>query len=287
MSQTTPPLPLNPEPHVAYLTSYDSRPVSLPADFLTCPPPNPITATPIDWPSTPLPEWQGRHATILDNVLTSQECALLLTLAESSATDQSRPWQPAMVNIGAGREVLEPEYRRSDRIIWDEQEVVRRLWERVKLARHGSGELFFAEDGPMAWADKGMMGGWRFWGLNRRMRFLKYGAGQFFRPHCDGTYEEESEGRRLRTYYTVHFYLNDSVQAVGQDARADLKGGATSFLSYDEKRKLDVDPKAGRVLIFQHPRMYHAGDDVLAGIKYTMRTEMVYELVETSLEGQQ
>ncbi|KAM0333391.1 hypothetical protein ACHAQA_002052 [Verticillium albo-atrum] len=287
-----PPIPLDPVPGVPYITSYTSRAVDLPADFLASPPPEPITATPIDWPSTPLPEWQGRFATVLDNVLTPDECALLLRLAEQSASSSDDPnadaaassWRPAMVNIGAGREVLEPEYRRSDRIIWDETEVVRRLWERVRRARGADGQLFFQEDGPMGWVDVGEDGGWRFWGLNRRMRFLKYGAGRFFRPHCDSTYEENEQGRHLRTYYTVHFYLNDSVQAVGDDTGADLKGGATSFLSYDEKRKLDVDPKAGRVLIFQHTRMYHSGDDVLTGTKYTMRTEMMYELVDKKAE---
>lgn len=280
-TSTTPALPHDPKPHIPYLTSYDSLPVSLPADLLTSAPPKPVTASPIDWRSTPLPEWQGRHATVLDNVLTPQECALLLALAERSATDQARPWQPAMVNMGAGREVLEPAYRNSDRIVWDEDEVVRRLWARLRLARHADGAPFFADDGPLAWAaGDAVDGGWRFWGLNRRMRFLRYGPGQFFRPHCDGTYEEVSEGRHRRTYYTVHFYLNDSVQAVGDDAGADLRGGATCFLSYDEKRRLNVDPKAGRALIFQHPRMYHAGDDVLAGTKYTMRTEMMYELVD-------
>ncbi|KAG7137485.1 hypothetical protein HYQ45_005149 [Verticillium longisporum] len=306
-TSTTPALPHDPKPHIPYLTSYDSLPVSLPADLLTSAPPKPVTASPIDWRSTPLPEWQGRHATVLDNVLTPQECALLLALAERSATDQARPWQPAMVNMGAGREVLEPAYRNSDRIVWDEDEVVRRLWARLRLARHADGAPFFADDGPLAWAaGDAVDGGWRFWGLNRRMRFLRYGPGQFFRrqsylffffffscgqakrkkrtdsttAHCDGTYEEVSEGRHRRTYYTVHFYLNDSVQAVGDDAGADLRGGATCFLSYDEKRRLNVDPKAGRALIFQHPRMYHAGDDVLAGTKYTMRTEMMYELVD-------
>ena len=42
---------------------------------------------------------------------------------------------------------------------------------------------------------------------------------------------------------------------------------------------MDVDPKAGRVLIFQHRKLYHSGDDVVAGIKYTMRTDIMYELV--------
>lgn len=74
--------------------------------------------------------------------------------------------------------------------------------------------------------------------------------------------------------FTIHLYLNDSKAEV---EGADLVGGATTFFSNDEKRRIDVNPKAGRVLIFQHRRLLHSGDDVLAGIKYTMRTDIMYE----------
>lgn len=76
----------------------------------------------------------------------------------------------------------------------------------------------------------------------------------------------------------MHLYLNDSKQTVGDGA--ELRGGATSFLSRDESRKMDVDPKAGRVLVFQHKNLYHSGDDVIEGVKYTMRTDILYELVD-------
>lgn len=87
--------------------------------------------------------------------------------------------------------------------------------------------------------------------------------------------EPESEGK-IRTHFTIHLYLNDSQAEAGK--AADLVGGATSFLSMDETKKLPVDPKAGRVLIFQHKGLYHCGDDVLAGTKFTMRTDIMYEL---------
>lgn len=80
-----------------------------------------------------------------------------------------------------------------------------------------------------------------------------------------------------KTHYTAHLYLSDSVAEAGEEAG--LVGGATSFLSRDESRKMDVNPKAGRVLIFQHRDLYHSGDDVISGTKYTMRTDILYELV--------
>ena len=83
----------------------------------------------------------------------------------------------------------------------------------------------------------------------------------------------------LSTHYTVHLYLSDSWAEMeeGADARDgpgpdDLVGGATMFLSHDDNRRVDVNPKNGRVLIFQHDGLYHGGDEVKQGIKLTMRT---------------
>ena len=129
---------------------------------------------------------------------------------------------------------------------------------------------------------------WKATRLNERMRFLRYGKGQFFKEHCDGAYTTD-DGRE-RTFYTLHFYLNDSVNAspsVTSEEAAPfpellIRGGATTFHSRDLTRRLDVDPKAGRVLIFQHRGLLHSGDEVLEGVKYTMRTDLLFELEEGS-----
>lgn len=81
-------------------------------------------------------------------------------------------------------------------------------------------------------------------------------------------------GKNMLTLYTIHIYLNDSI---AENAKAELLGGATSFLSADHRQRLDVDPAVGRVLIFQHRKLYHSGDDVLRGTKYTIRTDLLYE----------
>jgi hypothetical protein len=87
----------------------------------------------------------------------------------------------------------------------------------------------------------------------------------------------------IRTHFTVHLYLNDCKAEAEEDVKdqTELVGGATSFLSRDEQRKMDVNCKAGRVLIFQHRGLYHSGDDVVEGTKYTMRTDIMYELIRT------
>ena len=85
------------------------------------------------------------------------------------------------------------------------------------------------------------------------------------------------DGKIYETLFTIQLYLNDSQGAVGEDA--ELVGGSTPFLSRDESRRVDVHPKAGRVLIFQHLGLLHSGDDVVKGTKYTMRTDIIYERV--------
>lgn len=116
--------------------------------------------------------------------------------------------------------------------------------------------------------------------------------------HCDGVYETPDGSSR--SFFTLHLYLNDSAQALGipesepksgkDPANEMLRGGATPFFSRakfgnTERRRLDVDPKSGRVLIFQHKGLLHSGDLVTAGVKYTMRTDLMYEMIATNGEG--
>ncbi|KAJ4396534.1 hypothetical protein N0V93_000754 [Gnomoniopsis smithogilvyi] len=276
---------------------YISNDVPIPQDFLsvTSPPVDaePITLAPIDWTKTVLPEYEGRYAVVLDNVVSPSECQEFIKLAESSV-DMSRvaegiqnPWRPAMVAAGSGYEVLDSKYRNSDRIVWDQQEVVDRLWMRCLQGDVGRTlleklEVLDNDEKVVGITRKGRDWKvedqrWEMRRLNKRMRFLKYGPGQFFRPHCDSHYTENTDGKVLKTFFTLHLYLNDSVAEAGKNA--DLVGGATSFVSSDAKRKINVDPKAGRVLVFQHRGLYHAGDDVVKGTKYTMRAEIMYEKI--------
>ena len=112
-----------PKPTEPKITSYESKELEIPEDYLVSEPydAKPILFTPIDFSKTTLPEYHGGYAVILDNVLSPSECTKLIQLAESSVLDKDRagdsPWQPALVNIGFGMEVLQKDYRNSDRII--------------------------------------------------------------------------------------------------------------------------------------------------------------------------
>ncbi|KAJ2971981.1 hypothetical protein NUW58_g9281 [Xylaria curta] len=269
------------QPRAPVKTIYRSNDVAIPDDFLKSEPADaqPITHTPVDFANSVLPEYDGCYAVVLDNVISPSECARLIQLAEDSVMEQDKEdgssWRPALVNVGNGYEVEIPDYRKSERIIWDNQEIVDRLWARMAVLPEIQTELS-ALPGLAAdlSEDKSK---YKFYRVNQRLRFLKYTPGGFFKPHCDGAYGETTpEGDFVQTYITVHLYLNDSQQVVGPDA--DLVGGATTFLSRDNSRRIDVDPKAGRVLIFQHSQLRHSGDDVKAGTKYTVRTDIMYKV---------
>lgn len=92
--------------------------------------------------------------------------------------------------------------------------------------------------------------------------------------HCDGSYStlfNKPEEPEQRTYITLQLYLSESL---------DLDGGATSFSAYwnnGSDEAMRVEAKQGRVLIFQHRELFHAGDDVYQGEKITMRSDILYE----------
>jgi hypothetical protein len=78
-------------------------------------------------------------------------------------------------------------------------------------------------------------------------------------------------------------YLNDPD---GKDGQEPLKGGATTFYSWNMQERIDVVPKCGRVLMFQHRGLLHSGDDVVSGLKLTMRTDIMYTKEEEEKDAE-
>jgi len=188
-------------------TSYSSRPVDVESSFLRGAPQSstPITASRVDFTKTPLSQRGAAYAVVLDGVLTPEECAQLTAYAEASSTTQTsaestdsaeRGWTAALVNAGPGREVLAPDYRNSQRIIWDGQDMMDRLWARVIQAQGVKDDLEWLDatsgGAKKPWTEA-VLGGaakkskwrepekWKFTRLNERMRFLRYEPGMFFR----------------------------------------------------------------------------------------------------------
>jgi hypothetical protein len=158
------------------LTMASEKKVELYEGFLEGPAPN-LTREDVDWKKGGLPDYEGSWATVLDGVMTEKECDLLVAAAEAHAQGK---WERAMVNVGGGRQALYEDTRKCGRIIWDNPEVMAKLWARVEGVVP---EIHRLEN----WA--GVTGNgpvkrkevWKVTRLNERMRLLKYTGGEYFK----------------------------------------------------------------------------------------------------------
>lgn len=154
-----------------------SPPASIiPGDFLTGPGPQLVKQL-IHFEDTRLSQHKDLYAVILDNVFTPSECATLVKLAEARTNGT---WEQALVNVGCGQQRQILDVRDCGRIIWDDRDVVARIWERIKGAVP---EIEILENKPKVtgYGPAKRKETWKMLRLNERMRFLKYGKDQYFR----------------------------------------------------------------------------------------------------------
>lgn len=155
-------------------------PATLPEGFLSGPAPN-LTRTDIDLQKNGIvPHYDNLWATVLDGVLSEEECDVFLAAAESTTDGE---WERAMVNIGGGMQAMYEDTRKCGRIIWDDKDVVAKLWARIADAVPDIHELnnrpHVTGNGPAKRNET-----WKLTRLNERMRFLKYIGGEYFKGLC-------------------------------------------------------------------------------------------------------
>ncbi|EFA78723.1 hypothetical protein PPL_08184 [Heterostelium album PN500] len=180
----------------------------------------------------------------LENVFSKEECEQWIALTEKQG------YEPALVNVGYGKQVLMTDVRNNDRCIIDSEEMANKIYDRIKHLL------------PADFHNHDMIE------LNERLRFLRYrGKDQKFEPHQDGSYQRTDGPKRGdRSLVTLQLYLNDVEQ-----------GGETTFFtgSWRDEKRVPVNPKAGMVLVFQH-NLLHEGSPCTKGVKYVMRTDVMY-----------
>ena len=238
-----------------------TTPLPLPPDFLSKPAEH-ITKQIVDFRAANIPEYEKCYATVIDGAFSAEECKALISAAEAYAKGK---WEPAMVNVGNGLQQYSPRIRNHERIIWDDREVIGKIWDRIK-DEVPEIQTIVQEPRKSPTGLKVPKVVFTATRLNERMRFLRYTGGQYFKQHQDGSYSTP-DGEE-RSHYTLHLYLNDSEE---------MTGGATVFYSDDDKTEYKVQPKVGRVLIFQHEELFHSGEDVDGGVKYTLRTDLMFK----------
>ncbi|KAJ5180713.1 Prolyl 4-hydroxylase alpha subunit [Penicillium capsulatum] len=237
------------------------------------------------------------------------------TRPADSSQHASPAWERAMINAGGGRQVMSVDTRKSGRIILDSRELAQRILDRLMPFLHDF-HIDHVHNMPtvtgLGPARRGEI--YHVSRLNERLRFLRYEGGDYFRPHWDGCYLTPDETER--SLFTVHLYLNGDGEQdmaellpeieraekadglVASDGEVDLMdvlddgpgpdrpstvhekllGGATSFTDglSTTVGAVRVFPKTGSVLVFQQRDLLHSGDDVFRGVKYTMRTDIMY-----------
>ena len=177
----------------------------------------------------------------ITRLLAPEECKTIIRAAEATGfvlTDQ--------------RETRYAARRRNGRIAIDSPDVAAKVWARCNR--------FFP----------GNVDGAQPIGLSPNFRFYKYERGDSFGMHVDDAVDH---GNGARSVFTLLVYLN---------GEPDISGGATVFYKganpAKAKELLRFPPTEGSALAHIHgPRcMLHEGAAVDAGVKYLMRTDVVY-----------
>ncbi|KAJ7053310.1 hypothetical protein C8F01DRAFT_996800 [Mycena amicta] len=239
--------------------------------------PRPVPSGPIDFNAAHLPEYSSCFALVLDSLYPQSE----LTAFLDAPARAGQHWDIARVNAGT-YEFTDTTYRNGERIIHDSFDLSARIFQKI---RPHLGEIEEIEEDVVVRRSDPQNGvfkrvrakqKWRMVRMNERLRFLRYPVGGFFRAHIDGCYENEQNGQR--TFYTVQVYLPSDTTGSAESFEP-AGGGATRFWGNDDADYADVEALPGRVLVFQHDQLFHTGQEVTAGIKCALRSDILYEKV--------
>ena len=184
----------------------------------------------------------------VSGLFTPLECQELIAKGEAIG------FEAASVSTSSGPQMM-TNIRNNDRVIMDDPEFARSVWERIRAMV------------PQE------MEGCRVRGLNERFRFYRYDPGQRFKRHVDGSVEA-ANGDRSRLTFLI--YLNDGYEG-GETIFSDytFKGGKTVI------HETKVAATIGMGLFFVHERK-HEGASVTSGRKYVLRTDVMYEAAASS-----
>lgn len=190
---------------------------------------------------------------VLENVLTRQECQRIVDETE---------------RIGYGYTSFPQAYRGNRRLQLDDAEglLAGKIWERIRS--HVPQRLhvdWLPEDGDNP------TGEWEAIGCNTRFRFSKYFSSDRFGTHADAMVYLGSDCCSL---LTVNAYLNDL---------SEEQAGLTRFFLHRGEEPVGVAGGcAGSLVLFRQGSggPLHDGDALASGLKYLLRTDVMYRKVQ-------
>ena len=198
-----------------------------------------------------------------EGILSPQECDYFIQKTEQAGyEDLTRQF--------------EKEYRGAETILVLDEQMADSVWKRVQQTLKDEDLLLIK---PMGFGNEGT---WKASRLNQCFKFSKYVEGTCFKGHIDGPWVPMKDESSV---FTVVIYLND-----------DFEGGETNFYREPLQSKLEgkrgvaeegdlvasVKPKKGKILVFTH-ESYHEGAVVKKGVKYVVRTEIMFRRVDSSI----
>ncbi|KAI0169169.1 hypothetical protein GGR52DRAFT_510426 [Hypoxylon sp. FL1284] len=246
----------------------------------------PVTAARIDFSDTPLADHYGPYfAMTIDDLLTPAECAALISSAGTDWRDLKKgdSWRECEQILS-----VSPDWAKalSERLAPHLPGEVKALRKSDMLSEHIAGLTNLkASQG----ASKTV---WRFKGADERLSFLRYRPGHHFKPHCDALY---SPGDKQKSFLTCQVYLSDMPKErqdgessggetrfwpsrVGMGRKGKKSGGAEDDeQQLEDQPFLDIEPKMGRALVFQQRMLWHSGQEVKHGEKFTVRLDLMYD----------
>ena len=178
--------------------------------------------------------------TIPRSILTIPEALSAVECHDHIGRSEQIGYEAAPIITFRGAKIDE-DVRNNDRILFDDEGLAAVLWSRIR------------DHIPAILDDREAIG------LNERFRYYRYTPGQKFASHRDGSFRRPNgEESKL----TCILYLNDN-----------FSGGETAV------KDRVIEPKRGMALIFRH-EFLHEGRPVLQGIKYVLRTDIMYDRID-------
>ena len=181
------------------------------------------------------------YLSCVNDVFSDVECDNLIDISENLK------YKEASLFTKNGKEYFDDYTRKSQRCIIDNSDFANKLLERIKhyIPHIYRGKVFHS--------------------INNRLRFLKYDAGGNFKRHSDGCYSDKNNN--TMSMITILIYLNENYE-----------GANTTFFNDSRDTKgFSLDPKIGIVCLMDQD-IEHEVPPLLNGIKYAIRTELMYEI---------
>jgi len=202
--------------------------------------------------------------------LQSEECEQLIECSEKNGYVNSVP-----TGGGHGRTGRE-EPRKNKFTVIEDKSYADALFNKIKqflppTLEWISSSPYFGEKGGSEWIPIGCV---------ERLRFYKYEKGDIYPEHMDGAYKRKvlrnNQRYQQQSFLTLLLYLNEG-----------FEGGETIFFPDHQHCRFlrDIEnkvptisqiPKKGTALVNIH-NVLHAGSEVISGIKYVLRTDIIFE----------